>query len=162
MKFLVGEFMHETNTFSSVPATLERFEEQGICRGAAIPERFAGSRTSLGGFIDVAARAGAELVYTVAAHATRTGAVGAQHRALRYVEARVARSAALNAATKAGRKARELQEPDPVHEGCGVGAIKLHLPQHAQQQVERPVVAEYYQRCFGEELSESASRIVAP
>ena len=56
MKFLVGEFMHETNTFSRVPASLECFAEQGIWTGEGIPERVAGSRTSLGAFIDVAAR----------------------------------------------------------------------------------------------------------
>ena len=63
MKFLVGEFMHETNTFSSVPATLECFAEKGICYGEDIHERCAGTRTSLGAFIDVAERNSVELIH---------------------------------------------------------------------------------------------------
>jgi microcystin degradation protein MlrC len=44
-------FAHESNTFVSVPTTLQRFSEGGIHRGKGIIDRWKGSHHELGGFI---------------------------------------------------------------------------------------------------------------
>jgi microcystin degradation protein MlrC len=44
-------FAHESNTFVSVPTTLQRFSERGIYRGKGIIDRWKGSHHELGGFI---------------------------------------------------------------------------------------------------------------
>lgn len=75
MKIITGMFSHETNTFSNLPTGLEQFKQRHFLEGAAIEEAFLGTRTSLGGFIEVARRHGVELVYTVAASATPGGKV---------------------------------------------------------------------------------------
>ncbi len=75
MKVLTGMFSHETNTFSNLPTGLEQFKQRHFLEGAAIEGAFGDTRSSLGGFIDVARRRGAELVYTVAASATPGGKV---------------------------------------------------------------------------------------
>lgn len=75
MKWIVGSFSHETNTFSTVPTDLDAFRAQTYHVGAEIADRSAGTKTPIGGFIDVAQERGDELVFTVAAHATPSGLV---------------------------------------------------------------------------------------
>ena len=75
MKIITGMFSHETNTFSNLPSGLEQFKERHFLEGKRIEEVFGGTRTSLGGFIDVARQRGVELVHTVAASATPGGTV---------------------------------------------------------------------------------------
>ena len=53
MRVAIGGVSHETNTFSNIRTTPDLFQQ---CAGQAIFDAFAGTQSSLGGFIDVAAR----------------------------------------------------------------------------------------------------------
>jgi microcystin degradation protein MlrC len=76
MKWIVGSFAHETNTFSTVPTDLDAFRAQQYQVGDdAIRDAHAGNATVLGGFLDVIKKRKDEAVLTVAAHATPSGLV---------------------------------------------------------------------------------------
>ena len=66
---------HETNTFSPVPTPYERFGRGGfgVPTGPEVVERFAGTGTGIGAFLDVAAEHGMEIVSPVAANAAPSG-----------------------------------------------------------------------------------------
>ncbi len=84
MRFLLAALSHETNTFSPVPTPLARFCRDGteLLAGERAIAFFKGTRTCMGGFLDVAAEAGAEVVVPVAAHAPPSGKVdGAAYEA---------------------------------------------------------------------------------
>jgi microcystin degradation protein MlrC len=70
---------HETNTFSPVPTPLERFGRGGfgVPRGPEVYERFSGTGTGIGAFLDVADEAGMEIVSPIAANAAPSGKVDA-------------------------------------------------------------------------------------
>lgn len=70
---------HETNTFSPVPTPLERFGRGGfgVPTGREVYERFKGTGTGIGAFIDVADEAGMEVVTPIAANAAPSGPVQA-------------------------------------------------------------------------------------
>jgi microcystin degradation protein MlrC len=77
MKILLAQMKHETNTFSPVVTDLARF-----ARGQALPfyddealQAYAGTGSALGAFIDVATRAGAEVIVPIAANAWPSGPV---------------------------------------------------------------------------------------
>lgn len=79
MKWVVGGFAHETNTFSTVPTDVEAFRAQQYLTGdEAIRGAHAGNATVIGGFLDVIDGVGDEAVLTVAAHATPSGLVTAE------------------------------------------------------------------------------------
>jgi microcystin degradation protein MlrC len=71
-KIVVAMMMHETNTFSPVPTPLASFRP--LAGEAAIAE-FTDTNTQLGGFLQVARKAGAEIVVPVAAGAHPSGHV---------------------------------------------------------------------------------------
>ena len=71
-KLVLAMMMHETNTFSPVPTPLSSFRP--LAGEAAIAE-FTGTNTQLGGFLDVAKKAGAEIVVPLAAGAHPSGYV---------------------------------------------------------------------------------------
>ncbi|HKZ05923.1 MAG TPA: M81 family metallopeptidase [Methylomirabilota bacterium] len=71
-KLVLAMMMHETNTFSPVPTPLSSFRP--LAGEAAIAE-FRGTNTQLGGFLDVAGKAGAEIVVPLAAGAHPSGYV---------------------------------------------------------------------------------------
>ena len=75
MKFITGMFSHETNTYSNLPTGISEFQKHTMVEGTAIEERFSGTRTGLGAFIDVARQRGMELIYTIAASANPGGKV---------------------------------------------------------------------------------------
>lgn len=78
MRLLLAMFKHETNTFSPVPTPFERFFRRtsgNLCAGDAAISAFRGTGTGLGGFLDVAEQAGAEIVLPVAAEAWPSGRV---------------------------------------------------------------------------------------
>ena len=78
MKWIVGGFAHETNTFSVVPTDVDAFRaQQYLSDPGAIREAHAGNATVLGGFLDVIDKREDEAVLTVAAHATPSGLVTA-------------------------------------------------------------------------------------
>ncbi|MGH6944149.1 MAG: M81 family metallopeptidase [Geminicoccaceae bacterium] len=80
MRFVLAEMMHETNTFSPIPTPLEAFA-MGTGRAGplfgteAALERFEGTNTTLGGLIEVARKAGAEIAVPIAGGAPPSGRV---------------------------------------------------------------------------------------
>jgi microcystin degradation protein MlrC len=78
MRLLLAMFKHETNTFSPVPTPFERFFRRtsgNSCAENVAISTYRGTGTGLGGFIDVAEQAGAEIVLPVAAEAWPSGPV---------------------------------------------------------------------------------------
>jgi len=71
-KLVVATMMHETNTFSPVPTPLASFRPLS---GAAAIEEFRDTNTQLGGFLQVAQKAGAEVVVPIAGGAHPSGYV---------------------------------------------------------------------------------------
>jgi microcystin degradation protein MlrC len=77
MRLLLAMFKHETNTFSPVPTPFERFfkgRSEALSGDDALVA-YRGTGSGLGGFIEVAERAGAEIVLAVAAEAWPSGPV---------------------------------------------------------------------------------------
>jgi microcystin degradation protein MlrC len=77
MRLLLAMFKHETNTFSPVATPFERFfkgRSQALAGEDAVAA-YRGTGSGLGGFIDVAEQAGAEMVVPVAAEASPSGPV---------------------------------------------------------------------------------------
>ena len=73
MRIAMGGISHETSTFTLVPTDLDSFREREYLHGAQITERFAGTNTPIGGFIDGANKHGFELHPTVQAEAFPSG-----------------------------------------------------------------------------------------
>src|SRR5215204_138980 len=67
--------MHETNTFSPLPTPIESFSRAGALAGPSAIKESEGTNTSLGGFIEVARKAGAEFTVPMAASAHPSGLV---------------------------------------------------------------------------------------
>ena len=76
MKWIVGGFAHETNTFSTVATDVEAFRlQQYLSDPDEIRAAHSGNATVVGGFLDGIDARGDEAVLTVAAHATPSGLV---------------------------------------------------------------------------------------
>ncbi|HMA87815.1 MAG TPA: M81 family metallopeptidase [Burkholderiales bacterium] len=77
MKLVIAQMKHETNTFSPVPTPLARFArgKNTPLEGAEIREAFRNTGSAIGAFIDLAERAGAEIVLPVAGNAAPSGPV---------------------------------------------------------------------------------------
>jgi microcystin degradation protein MlrC len=74
MRVVTGCISHETSTFTPVRTTWESFFERfGDVRGAAIVEKFRGTNTPTGGFIEGAEAHGFELIPTIFAEAHPSG-----------------------------------------------------------------------------------------
>jgi len=74
MRIVTGCISHETSTFTPVPTNWESFFERfGDLRGAAIVEKFRGTNTPIGGFIEGAEAHGFELIPTFFAEAHPSG-----------------------------------------------------------------------------------------
>ena len=72
-RVFIAQFMHETNTFSKLPTTLDDYRRRWLIEGDAVVPRFTGTRNELGGYIDAAARYGWQPVWGGAANATPSG-----------------------------------------------------------------------------------------
>ncbi len=72
-RVLIAQFMHETNTFSKLPTTLDDYRRRFLVEGEAMVPKFKGTKNEIGGYIDAAAKYGWEPVYAVAANATPSG-----------------------------------------------------------------------------------------
>jgi len=94
MRLLIAQMKHETNTFSPVPTPLARFAPGGKrpYEGTEIREAFQGTGTAIGAFLELAARAGAEMVLPVAGNAAPSGRVEAA--AYEYMAGRIVDAAA--------------------------------------------------------------------
>jgi len=77
MRLMIAGFSHETNTFSPVPTPLQRFCLDGrtLLSGTAAINLLRNTGTGIGGFIDVAERAGAQFDVPVVAIARPSGPV---------------------------------------------------------------------------------------
>jgi len=78
-RVVIAMMQHETNTFSPVPTPIERFGRSGlgVPTGAEVYERFKGTGTGIGGFLDVADEAGYEIVTPIAGDAAPSAPVQA-------------------------------------------------------------------------------------
>jgi len=105
MRLVIAQMKHETNTFSPVPTPLARFGHgrDRPWEGREALEEFKGTGTALGAFIDVAEKAGAEIVLPVAAQAWPSGRVSQE--AYEYIAARIV---------------------DAVAKGCDAVLLDLH------------------------------------
>ncbi|MSP83788.1 MAG: M81 family peptidase [Alphaproteobacteria bacterium] len=74
---LIGEFAHETNTFSTVPTTLDHFRQRLLLHGEDI-RRLQGTNCEIAGFLAAAAAHGWRLIPTVATAAGPGGLVTAE------------------------------------------------------------------------------------
>ena len=94
MRLLIAQMKHETNTFSPVPTPLERFAHgrPHPYEGEEIREAFKGTGTAIGAFLDLAERAGAEVVLPVAGNAAPSGPV--ERAAFEYMAGRIVAAAA--------------------------------------------------------------------
>ena len=72
-RVLLAQFMHETNTFSKLPTTLDDYRRRFLVEGEAIVPKFRNTKNEMGGYIDATAKYGWEPVYAVAANATPSG-----------------------------------------------------------------------------------------
>lgn len=75
MKIGILSVFHETNTFSPIPTARDNFEKNAWLEGADIVKVFVGTRTPIGGFLDIISERGHEAVPLFAAHATPAGVV---------------------------------------------------------------------------------------
>lgn len=72
-RVLIAQFMHETNTFSKLPTTLEDYRKRWLIEGEAMVPRFTGTRNEVGGYIDSVTKYGWQPVWAGAANATPSG-----------------------------------------------------------------------------------------
>ena len=94
MRFLIGEFAHESNCFSAELTDRRRFEEGNLYEGDALLAEHDGKGTVLGGFIEAARRDGHTLIPSIAASTFPSGPVDGAF----YLWARDAMAAAARAA----------------------------------------------------------------
>lgn len=80
MRLLLATMSHETNTFSPVPTKLARFCRDGttLLKGQAAIDFYRDTGTCMGGYLAVAAGAGAEVVVPVCASAPPSGKVDSE------------------------------------------------------------------------------------
>jgi microcystin degradation protein MlrC len=102
-KFVVAMMMHETNTFSPLPTPIESFARAGSLSGPVAIKEAEGTNTSLGGFIEVARKAGAEFTVPMAASAHPSGLV-----------------------TKAAYEQMTTAIVDEIKKGCDAVLLALH------------------------------------
>ena len=78
-RFIIAMMKHETNTFSPIPTTLDSFGKNGgPCYGEEALQEFAGTRTPIGAYIDLARNESAELKIPVAGEANPGGPVDSE------------------------------------------------------------------------------------
>lgn len=94
MRFFIGMFSHETNTFSTIATDRRQFEVRDLRYGGEIREAYRGTGTCLGGMIGAAEPRGVTLLPSLAAAASPAGRVTRDF----YEEARARLLADLRAA----------------------------------------------------------------
>jgi microcystin degradation protein MlrC len=89
MRLVIAQMKHETNTFSPVPTDLARFARGRATplEGEEIRAAFRGTGTGIGAFLELAEKAGAEVVLPVAGSAAPSGPV--QTAAYEYMVQRI-------------------------------------------------------------------------
>jgi microcystin degradation protein MlrC len=80
-RIAIAGFQHESNTFSAIPASWEKFERSGVLEGDAIRQRYAQSQSTLAGFLALGPQApGVQLEPLVFTRLTPMGALTPQAR----------------------------------------------------------------------------------
>ena len=80
-RIAIAGFQHESNTFSAIPATWEKFQRSGVLEGDAIRQRYAQSQSTLAGFLALGQQApGVQLEPLVFTRLTPMGALTPQAR----------------------------------------------------------------------------------
>ncbi|HRO61400.1 MAG TPA: M81 family metallopeptidase [Burkholderiaceae bacterium] len=74
-KFVIASMLHETNTFSPLSTPIESFGPGGPLQGEAAIAELADTNQAIGGFIELARKAGAEFTVPLAANANPSGLV---------------------------------------------------------------------------------------
>jgi microcystin degradation protein MlrC len=77
MRVAIGVIAHESSTFVLTQTTLADFAQHGVTTGTALLDKYAGTKTPIGGFIDAGRDLAFEVVPTLAASATPGGVVSA-------------------------------------------------------------------------------------
>jgi microcystin degradation protein MlrC len=77
MRLGIAGFSHETNTFSNLPATYERFAESGILRGEEIVRQHGTAHSTITGFLEAADAFGFEAVPLIFAQTDPCGLISA-------------------------------------------------------------------------------------
>src|SRR5258708_2714449 len=95
--------MHETNTFSPLPPPIDDLSRAGALSDSGAIKEAEGTNTSLGGFIEVARKAGAEFTLSMAASAHPSGLV-----------------------TKAAYEQMTTAIVDEIKKGCDAVLLALH------------------------------------
>jgi len=105
MKLVIAQMKHETNTFSPVPTDLRRFArgQATPLEGEAVRAAFKSTGTAIGAFIELAEKAGAEMVLPVAGSAAPSAPV--QTEAYEWMAGRIL---------------------DAVAQGCDAALLDLH------------------------------------
>ncbi len=75
MRVIVGQFAHETNTFSVQKADTEDFAKLFCYRGNEVAAKLGDTGSEIAGFLDVAGREGWSVIHTVATFANPSGPV---------------------------------------------------------------------------------------
>ena len=89
MKIVIAQMKHETNTFSPVPTPIERFAKGTPLplEGEAAVKALRGTGSGIGAFIELAQKAGAQIVLPVAGSAWPSGPV--EDAAFEYMAGRI-------------------------------------------------------------------------
>ncbi|MEO7650864.1 MAG: M81 family metallopeptidase [Bryobacteraceae bacterium] len=74
----IAGFLHESNTFLSVPTTYEHFASCSLTRGDALVKRWTGTHHELGGFLAGASQHGLDAVPLLATFAVPSGTITAE------------------------------------------------------------------------------------
>jgi microcystin degradation protein MlrC len=74
-RVLIAEFKHETNTFNKELTGIESYKKRHVKYGDEIISFFTGTKTEVGGFIDIARKEGITLIPSIAANACPGGKV---------------------------------------------------------------------------------------
>jgi microcystin degradation protein MlrC len=72
-RVLIAQFMHETNTFSRLPTTLDDYRSSWLVYGNELGDRFRGTKSEIGGLLDAADTYGWSVVPALAANAWPSG-----------------------------------------------------------------------------------------
>ncbi len=76
-RIFIGMFFHETNTFWPYTTGMQEFMKRDYYIGDEIVRKYKGTRSTIGGFIDVLEKHDVEMIYSVAAFAEPYGLVTA-------------------------------------------------------------------------------------
>src|SRR6056297_2063092 len=69
-KIVVGMISHETNVFSPIPTPLQAWKDRGFFIGKDLIQKFTGTKSAIGAFLEAATKNDWEVIPTIATGAT--------------------------------------------------------------------------------------------